>query len=340
MLLLTIDNFYFNMFENIDFCYDYYAYRFMIRHNQTNHILECRDLFSKFAVDMYAKIETERRLFIRLNQNKLRAEDYIHLKDSITGKEQFDDVGKLVILPSTYIGSPRHMHEYVQDAMTYVRRFGRADLFITFTCNPKWPEIAKLLLPGQNATHRHDITARFFKQKLKCLMDVINKTQVFGKVRCWMYSIEWQKSGLPHAHILIWLEKRLVATEIDKIISAELPNPDEDPILSEIVRKHMIHGPCGSLNPHSPCMKDNICTNRYPKEFVKETQSGNESYPTYRRRNPDDNGQCFLKKIRDRDIEIDNRWVVPYSPLLSKMFNAHINVEAVHSVKSIKYICK
>jgi hypothetical protein len=40
------------------------------------------------------------------------------------------------------------------------------------------------------------------------------------------------------------------------------------------------------------------------------------------------------------EIEVDNRWDVPYSPVLSKMFQAHINVEWCHSVKSIKYICK
>ncbi len=38
-------------------------------------------------------------------------------------------------------------------------------------------------------------------------------------------------------------------------------------------------------------------------------------------------------------MEIDNKWVVPYCPLLSKIFNAHINVECCNSVKSIKYIC-
>lgn len=31
---------------------------------------------------------------------------------------------------------------------------------------------------------------------------------------------------------------------------------------------------------------------------------------------------------------------MPYSPLLSKVFQAHINVEYSNSVKSIKYICK
>ncbi|XP_014772289.1 uncharacterized protein LOC106870651 [Octopus bimaculoides] len=38
--------------------------------------------------------------------------------------------------------------------------------------------------------------------------------------------------------------------------------------------------------------------------------------------------------------EVDKRWIVPYCPLLSKIFNAHINVEFCNSVKSIKYVCK
>lgn len=38
--------------------------------------------------------------------------------------------------------------------------------------------------------------------------------------------------------------------------------------------------------------------------------------------------------------EVDNRWIVSYSPLLSKTCNAHINVEFCNSVKSIKYVCK
>jgi len=44
--------------------------------------------------------------------------------------------------------------------------------------------------------------------------------------------------------------------------------------------------------------------------------------------------------VRGNIIEIDNRWVVPHSPLLPKIFKAHINAEYCNSVKSIKYICK
>ncbi|GBM09758.1 hypothetical protein AVEN_101804-1 [Araneus ventricosus] len=40
------------------------------------------------------------------------------------------------------------------------------------------------------------------------------------------------------------------------------------------------------------------------------------------------------------EVEIDNPWVLTDSPILSKMFQAHINVEYWNSVMSIKYICK
>ncbi|UYV81643.1 hypothetical protein LAZ67_20001774 [Cordylochernes scorpioides] len=68
-------------------------------------------------------------------------------------------IGKMVILPSTFTGSLPLMHEYAQDAMTYVRAYGRPDFFITFTCNPAWDEIKELLLTGQSPSDRHDISA-------------------------------------------------------------------------------------------------------------------------------------------------------------------------------------
>lgn len=258
---------------------DFYAHRLMIRDNTENNILKCRELFHQFIVDMYAKIESERQL---------RAENYIHLRDAMNNQNDVNpnpnDIGQAIILPATFTGSPRHMQEYAQDAMTYVRSYGRPDLFITFTCNPTWTEILSELKDGQESIHRHDITARVFKQKLKSLMDFIVKSHIFGEVRCWMYSIEWQKRGLPHAHILIWLRQKITPDLIDNIISAEIPDPDIDPELHEIVRKNMIHGPCGIFNPQSPCMEDGKCTKNYPRQLLQETITGIDGYPLYRRR--------------------------------------------------------
>lgn len=317
---------------------NFYAHRIMIRND--NHILKYRQLFQQFVVDMYAKIESERLLFIRLNQQKLRADDYIHLRDAIVNDGNMREIGQMVILPATFTGSPRHMHEYAQDAMTYVRNHGRPDLFITFTCNPSWIEIEELLIDGQVPCDRHDLTARIFAQKLSKLIDLITTDNIYGETLCWMYSIEWQKRGLPHAHILVWLKNKITPNQIDDIISAELPDPENDPILFEIVRKNMVHGPCGTLNLNSPCMKDGKCTKRFPRELISDTQTGNDGYPAYRRRKTEDGGFTAIVTVQNIEIEIDNRWIVPYSPILSKSFQGHINVEYCNSIKSIKYVCK
>ncbi|XP_071576446.1 uncharacterized protein [Temnothorax nylanderi] len=139
----------------------FYAYRIMSRVGDKNHVLKCRQLFHQFVVDMYAKIESERLLYIRMNQKKLRVDDYVHLRDAVANDANPNDLGRLIILPATYIGSPRHIHEYTQDAMAYVKKYGRPDLFVTFTCNPLWPEIQENLQAGEKAVNRHDIIASF-----------------------------------------------------------------------------------------------------------------------------------------------------------------------------------
>lgn len=312
----------------------------MIRKNEYNHLHQYKQLFNQYIVDVYAKIETERLLYFRCNQKKLRVENYIHLRDALNQNEDADNLGRLVILPSSFTGGPRYMHERTQDAFCYVRKYGRPDLFITFTTNPKWDEITRELFTGQLASDRHDIVSRVFKQKLKRMMDLLVKGKIFGSVRCYMYSVEWQKRGLPHAHILIWLEIKITAEQIDDVISAELPDKEDDPELFEIVKTHMVHGPCGAHNPQCPCMKNGICSKKFPKTFTTETVTGEDGYPFYRRRSPKNGGRQASIQSRTKTFNIDNRWIVPFSPVLLRAFKAHINVELCNSVKSIKYICK
>jgi len=170
------------------------------------------------------------------------------------------------------------MQEYAQDAMSYVRHYGRPDLFITFTCNPQWSGIKRELLYSQTQVDRYDISARVFKQKLKSLMNFLIKHHVYGQVRCWMYSVEWQKRGLPHMHILVWLVNKIRSDEIDSIISAEIPDKTLDPKFHTIVTKHMMHGPCGVLKYNSLCMVDGKCSKRYPRYIIAETVTGNDEY--------------------------------------------------------------
>ncbi|CAH2085344.1 unnamed protein product [Euphydryas editha] len=88
----------------------------------------------------------------------------------------------------------------------------------------------------------------------------------------------------------------------------------------------------------SLCMDNGKRTKRFLKSFVTDTITN--SYQSYRLRDIDNGVQLYkLRMSNDIRVDIDNRWVFPYSPLLGKTYKAHINVELCSSVKSIKYIC-
>ncbi|XP_065673938.1 uncharacterized protein LOC136073125 isoform X2 [Hydra vulgaris] len=157
--------------------------------------------------------------------------------------------GRVVILPSSYVGSPRALKENFEDAMAVLKKYCKPDLFITFTCNPKWREIVENLNPGQTVNEKPDLVCRVFKMKLKPFFEDIFKHEVFGKV-------------ISH------LEK---AEDIDCLISAEIPDLAVDPELRKIIKSCMIHGPYGTLNPNSSRMKDKKCTKKFPKEFNSHT---------------------------------------------------------------------
>lgn len=121
--------------------------------------------------------------------------------------------------------------------MAIVRKHGKPDLFITMTCNPNWPEIQNNLLPGQSAADRPDLCARVFHQKQMELMDDLIKRNVFGRSTSHLYTIEFQKRGLPHAHILLILapeDKLHNADDYDTVITAEIPDRNQDPDLYDV----------------------------------------------------------------------------------------------------------
>lgn len=90
---------------------------------------------------------------------------------------------------------------------------------------------------------------------------------------------------------------------------SEIPNKNENPLLFDIVCKIMIHNPCGDLNASSPCMENHKCMKKYPRPFIAETLTGDDGYPTYRKRSPENGEYTASINLRRTTIDIDNRWV-------------------------------
>ena len=256
------------------------------------------------------------------------------------------------ILASSFQGGKRWYNKRFQDMMAICRKYGKPDLFITMTCNPKWPEIKDALLPGQTPQDRPDIVARVFKQKADQMMDDLTKGGLLGKVIAFMWANEFQKRGLPHRHVVIKVDdahRPQTAEIVDQVVCCELPpNPAEveDPAmkkerqeLEKIVINNMIHGPCGNENPNCPCMVNGKCSKGYPKEFMEHTvMDPNNFYATYRQRSPEHGGRVM--RHPDNGRILDNSMVIPYNPHLSKRYDCHINVECCASVMAAKYLNK
>ena len=150
-------------------------------------------------------------------------------------------------------------------------------------------------------------------------------------------------SGLPHSHILVILDRAdrpTTADDIDAMVSAELPDPeqsDQARRLHQVVLNCMTHAQCGAANPAAACMRDGQCSKHFPKQFAEQTEWRDDSpYPVYRRRAPEAGGQ----QVEHRGRLVNNQWVVPFSPLLSLRYLCHVNVEICCSVESVKYLFK
>ena len=126
-------------------------------------------------------------------------------------------------------------------------------------------------------------------------------------------------------------------SDYDRIVCAEIPDTTLDSILHRrlhrIVKRCMIHGPCGVAKKAAVCMRGGSCSKQFPKKFSETTSSTKDGYPLYRRR---DNSRA----VEVGGIKLDNRWVVPYNPYLLLKYNAHINVEICSTVSAVKYLYK
>ena len=344
--------------ENTISLEDFYRYHLQVRDpgNHFNLLLRGGRLTQQYVCDMFAKIESYRLNWVRQNQKTIKAEKYKVIDDALKSDAEVLP-GRLTILPPSIYGSPRWYAKEFQDAMALVRIKGKPDYFLTFTCNPKWPEITTSLWEGDRE-QRSDIIARVFHMKVVKLLEDLIKKHILGHVDAYVMVKETQKRTLPHIHMLLTMvprDKPRTAREIDCVISAEIPNKEANPELHRIVTTNMIHGPCGEHNYNSPCMVDRKCTKQYPKDLREQTSFSEDSYPLYRRRAETAPGVPITKKIHTkstiksqepresqepRSVQVDNRWVVPYNPFILLKYDAHINLEIVSTVLSVKYLYK
>jgi hypothetical protein len=241
--------------------------------------------------------------------------------------------GKLWRIPASVRGSPRYCAESVAKGMAQVYAMGGPHVFLTFTGNPKWEEIQSNLQYGNAWWNDPVLVCRIFKQKLETLLQGIRDGKYFGgrKSTYLQYVIEFQKRGMPHAHMLIRLEnfESNSPEDVDEICSCAIPQDCESSCrqcakcrLRDIVMQNMIHSCYAWRCYKTKAQKnDKTCSYRFPKPAVESTHLGLSGY-------------WELKRA------VGEEFMVAYNPQLSLEFSAHINVEIACGTKSVYYLRK
>ncbi|GJR96490.1 DNA helicase [Tanacetum coccineum] len=154
--------------------------------------------------------------YYRLRQNDIRREYLSGVHDAISrGDQEGFQVGGRLILPRTFTVGPRYMYSHYLDALAICRVLDRANIIV-----------------------------RVFEQKVQDFCKFLKVRQLFGFVTGLLYTIKFQKRGLPHCHTLVWVDSKdniQNASEVDRYISAELPDPDTNPEGYIVVSEMMVH---------------------------------------------------------------------------------------------------
>ncbi|RXW13239.1 hypothetical protein EST38_g12616 [Candolleomyces aberdarensis] len=281
-------------------------------------------LACEYIVDMHTRDLENRLLYIQKGlerRRKAAAEDAVLMgQEEVTPSEN-------VYLPASFLGSRRWASEQVSDSLAIAAACGEPNFFVTMTCNPDWPEIKSQLRPGQDYSDIPIVVVRVFKQKLRVLMNAL-KTMFphVGKPVYTIQCVEFQKRGLPHAHILIKYPVPCNIPEfIDSVVSARMPT---DPGDRQLVEKFMLHQhPSADRPPSRYCQKEHpdgtrTCRFNYPQPLAPETFIDHEGRVHYQRQKEED---CI---------------VVPHCLPLIRMMKCHINFEVAGTSHLFQYLFK
>lgn len=143
-------------------------------------------------------------------------------------------IGRIYQIPKSGRQGRKNLHLNISRAMAIRKAVDpKCGLFITFTFNCKCPEMLDCIGSGQPGDYP-DVCCRMARMKFRTLLDhVCGKSKkapgIFGAVKGWLWSLEYQKRGNKHWHLVLMMDRNWgpedpnTPVNIDEYITAELP---------------------------------------------------------------------------------------------------------------------
>ena len=238
-------------------------------------------LTNEYIVNMFSRDLECRLNYIRTNQLRLQQDDAALM--------DVPDIEpcKNIYLPASFLSSRHWASNQIADSLAIAAAKGNPTFFITMTCNSNWPEIQSQLRPGQDFTDIPVIVVRVFKRKLTLLLQALKSMfPQAGRLLYCIHSVEFQKRGLPHAHILVkYASECIHPDDINFVVSAEVPDDPNDALLVNTFMHH--NHPMPNRPPSKYCQYElpdgtRACRFKYPHPLQPITTIDSDGRVHYR----------------------------------------------------------
>jgi hypothetical protein len=213
--------------------------------------------------------QAERRYFAR--EDEIRRD----LSNEVT-----KDFGIRSFIPLSLVDSNEYWHKVATKCFAISTQFGPPTFFLTFTMNPHWHDV-QALKRNSDVFHDSAMCAIIFKMKLAALMQFIKRKKILGNIKAFLWRIEYQKRGLPHAHMLFWSDFDTQDVQaVESVINVRYPKKspffDDQTMISdfrELIDRFQIH------NHTKRCeTRNGDCRYGFPKKPNQQTTIRGHEY--------------------------------------------------------------
>ena len=170
---------------------------------------------------------------------------------------------------SSIKGTPAYWKHFLYDILAMVKQLGLPSYFLTLSCaDLRWNELVLIIARLNNIDVENEeldyfqrcnilnqnpvLTARHFQYRVESFFKeiLLHRNSPIGKVVNYALKVEFQFRGSLHLHAFVWcseipaLSKEnsdFYATYIQNIVRTDLPDPNIEPELHDLVSQYQIH---------------------------------------------------------------------------------------------------
>ena len=167
-------------------------------------------------------------------------------------------------------GTPACWEKFLHQVLALVKQLGTLTFFLTLSCaDLRWNELISIIFKFNcvNISDEEDdempyhekcdtlnknpvLVARHFQYRVEMFFKIIVLDGPLGKTQYYVIRVEFQVRGSSHIHSFIWILNAPKLTKVniddyrkwvDSVIRSDLPDPNNEPALFELVKTYQIH---------------------------------------------------------------------------------------------------